>query len=276
MTIRFLSDSAHNTAALTVTSEAMPIENTQGSRRAFVWRSTDTAEQTISGTPAAAATATGLVLARHNLSGAASIQLILKLGATTVYDTGTVGTGEIGAGDIIPAGTWRAGIDKYGATYNNLLEPQHLDLWFSAVTFDSYQIIVTDTGNADGFLQIGQIMLGEAFEPSVNMSYGLNLEWIEQTEHHRTDGGSLRSEGTHAAHRRLRIGLDWLNDADRSKLVTELFSAGKRADVYITAYPGDGGLLEIEHAFVARRMSDLGFTHPFFNNWKTQLIFEEA
>lgn len=270
MTVRFIIDNAHADAALTATSEALAIANTQNSRRAYVWRSADTAVQTITGTSVATA-ASGFVLARHNLSSLATVQLLLKKAGATVYDSGAFSVGE-----AIPAGVWRAGIDAYGATYNERLDPQIINIWFAAVFFDEYQIIIDDTTNPAGYLQAGQVFLGLAFEPVYGMSYGVQVQWIEQTEHQRTDGGSVRSEGTHAKHRRINFRLDWLGDTDRTAMLVDFFDAGKRSDVFISAYPEVGGMLEIEHAFVARRMNDLGFVHPFANNWTSNFTFEEV
>lgn len=270
MTVRFIIDNAHADATLTATSEALAIENTQNSRRAYVWRSADTEVQTITGTPTPSA-ASGFVMARHNLSSLATVQLLLKKAGTTVYDSGALSVGE-----PIPAGVWRAGIDPYGATYNERLDPQIFNIWFDPVFFDEYEIMINDTTNAAGFLELGQIFLGLAFEPLYGMSFGVQMQWIEQTEHQRTDGGSLRSEGTHAKHRKINFGLDWLGDTDRTAMLVDFFDAGKRSDVFISAYPEAAGMLEIEHAFVARRMNDLGFIHPFASNWTSNFGFEEV
>ncbi len=270
MTVRFIIDNAHTGAALSATSEALAIENSQNSRRAYVWRSTDTTQQTITGTPTPTA-ASGFAVVRHNFSALATVQLILKKDAATVYDSGALTVSE-----PIPAGVWRAGVDAYGATYNERLDPQIFNIWFAPVFFDEYQIIITDADNAAGFLELGQIFLGLAFEPAYGMSYGVQMQWIEQTEHQRTDGGSLRSEGTHAKHRRMTFGLNYLGDTDRTAMLVDFFDAGKRSDVFISAYPEATGMLEIEHAFVARRMTDLTFTHPFANNWASNFAFEEV
>ncbi|MBL4781667.1 MAG: hypothetical protein JKX92_05440 [Porticoccaceae bacterium] len=271
MSLRFIIENQHASAVVSATSEALPASYTRDSRRAYAWRSTGTASQTISATPVAAVSANGLAIVRHNLSAGATVRLQLKLNGATVYDSAALAVGE-----PIPAGVWRAGIDAYGATYNELLDPQIFNHWFTVTHFDEYLIIIDDPSNLAGFLQIGQIFIGQAFEPRYNMSFGLQLEWLEQTEHLRSDAGSLRSEGTQAKHRRLHLGLDWLDPGDRTSLTVGFFAAGKGADIFVSAYPEAGGMLEIEHAFVGRRRDDLGFTHPFHNNWQTRLVFDEA
>ena len=124
MTIRFLIENFHPAATLSATSEALAAANTQDSRRAYVWRSTTTAAQTITGTIAGGGYASGLAIARHNLTSIATVQLVLKLAGAVVYDSGAVSAGAA----FIPAGTWRAGIVPYGAAYNDALQPKITDL----------------------------------------------------------------------------------------------------------------------------------------------------
>ena len=269
MTVRFIIDNAHASAALAATSEALAIENTQNSLRSRVWRSANLATQVITGT--ITAEASGFAIARHNFSALATVQLVLKKSAAVVYDSGAVEVGQ-----TVPAGTWRAGIDAYGGTYDARFETQIYSKWFAPTAFDEYEITITDATNPAGYMQFGQLFLGLSFEPAYGMSYGMQMQWLEQTEHQRTDGGSLRSEGTHAKHRRISFALDWLGDADRRTVLGDFLSVGKRGDVFLSAYPETGGMLEIEHAFVCKRMDDLRFGHPFAYNWASAFNFEET
>lgn len=269
--IRFVIENAHDKAALTVTSEAQPIKNTQDKVRGRIWRSSSTSNQTITGTLTSGTFANSFVFGRHNLSSSATIKLVLKLSGSSVYDSGDKKIEE-----LIPAGVWRVGIEPYGATYNDKINPQVGSIWFDPVAFDEYEITIKDNTNSDGYIQASRIFLGLSFEPSINMSRGVKLDWIENTEHVRTDGGSLRSDGNQGLYRQLTINLDWLNEADRTALLSNFYNAGKGSDFFVSCYPEVGGMKEIEYSFIAKRKNNLSLTNNLINNWKSQLVLVEA
>lgn len=274
--IRIIVDDVHPTASLTATSEALPIENTQNAFRAYVWRSVDTEDQVITGTLALPTFASGIAISRHNLTGGGEISLVLKLGGETVYSSIADTGGPSSIGGFIPAGIWRAGIDPYGATYSQSLGVLTTDIWFPMTLFDSYEITISDPDNPDEYIQVCQIVLGAAISPANNFALSPRVEWIENVAHSRTDGETLRSEGTGKRHRVMELNLGLLPDADRVTLVTTMGRAGQKNPVYVSMYPDEGGMLEVEHAMVAKRVNNLRFSHFLPMYWETTLILEEV
>jgi len=268
--IRFLTKNSHKLATLTATSEALSVENTKDARRSFAWRSATLATQTITGTLATATSANCFVFANHNLSAGSSVQLILKLSGVTVYDSG-----EIDPKNYIPAGVWRAGIDPYGETLDSFLPYQNYDSWFASTVFDSYEIIIKDSGNSDGYIQAGLIMLGSYFSPKLNVSYRPKMEWIEDSKTFRTDGGTRRVESIGSIYRKFAFKLDWLDDEDRITVLKEFMNSGKKEAIYISIYPESGGGKELEHSFISNRESNIEFSNNFYENWQAPMIFEE-
>ena len=268
--MRLILTNLHDDAQLTATSEALPVTYTQRSGRVRVWRSTDTAEQVITGTFAAGQFLDALVLYRHNLSAAAMVRVELLRGDEVAHDTGNVA-----ASDLKPLGQFRFGIDAWGETETEELPIRQMPFWLPLLRVTGYRITISDTGNSAGYLEVGRIIAGKVVSPKFNASYGLQLEWQDMGEHRRTEGMSLRTVGEGIA-RRLPFNLDFMDARDRRKFTNEFLRNGKRGDVYISVFPEKGGIDEGEHAFLARRDNNYSHTHDFYQNWKTQITFIEV
>ena len=249
--VRILVQDGHRSAVLGATSEAMPIANTQNPFKSRPWRSTDTAEQTITGVmdiTIAEGELFGISIAHHNLSSAAEVTVALKSGMTTV-DTVTVLDND--------TTTW----DYWGVAEGDI---------------DQYLITIDDPTNLAGYFQLGQILLGRAITFAYNFEIGATHMWRQDVEHEYTAGQSLRSEGTLLMPRESSINLKKLSPADRIVLVRELRRAGQAAPLYLSLYPGAGGALESDHAYVAKCVSNLSTKQSGQAHWDSQLLFKEA
>ena len=276
--LRILATNLHDTATLAATSEAMPIANTQVSPRPYVWRSTDLQEQQIDVTLSGVDYIDCIALAQHNLGALGEVQVEFFQGAFTeqglVKDSGAMPT-EM----LVPLSAWRVGIDPWGATYNDRL-PGGSSLviyWLDQpIAADRYRITLTSSDTSAGYFEVGRIFAGLSSSPETNMSWNPDVRWIESIEHVRTEGGSSRSVGGGEPRRAVSISLDWLSEADRQRLLTDLVSVSKAADLLVSLYPEQGGLRELEHTMVCRRTNDFGHTYSHYNNWQTTLDFEEV
>lgn len=271
--IRLILDNLHDQATLTATSASpgTPIDATQRNERNRVWRSTDTSDQVIEGALSAGAFVDGLALLNHNLSSAATLRLELLSGSTVKWDSGAAPTAE-----IIPAGVWRAGIDPWGATYNGRIDRPATTLTTPVTAITGYRLTLSDPANADGVIQVGRIVLGLAFTPKFNMSYGVEMASPDRATHEYSAGKTLRTIGGGSPRRRAQFQLEWLTEADRSRLVQELAQRGMIADVFVDLYPQSTGIERLYSAFLARMSSGYADTHDFFKNRKTQITFIEV
>lgn len=269
--LRLILRNLHDTGYVTATSEALPAAYTQRSARVRPWRSSDATEQTITTALPQAAYLNAVVLYRHNLTGAATARLELLFNGAVVYDSGLVASS-----DVIPLGTFRFGVDPWGATTTGAIPIQQVAFWVPTTLATGYRITLSDESNPAGALEIGRIIAGETFSPKFNLSYDLELEYQEASEHRRTEGGSLRTVGDDSLARRLPINLDFIEPHDRRRLTDQLLRIGKRGDVYISVFPESGGLDEAEYAFMARRDNNYAHTHNFYNNWTSQLTWLEV
>lgn len=268
--IRLIINNEHDIAALTATSEATPIAYTQRSGRSYPWRSTDTADQTITASLPSTTYMSAVVVYGHNLTSLSTIQVEYLLDGQVVYDSG-----EIIAADLIPLGVWRAGIDPWGKQDLTELPTVQYNIWTSSTLVDGYRITIKDPDNPDGYLEVSRIFAGVSYSPQINPKYGLSLEWQDFSENQRTESGSLRTVGAGTA-RRLTFDLGHLDDVELTRLSREMLRSGKGRDLYVSVYPGAGGMMEAEHAFVARRASDYAHGHTFYRNWESSLELQEV
>lgn len=276
---RILSKNVHDTATLTATSEALPITNTQRSERARAWRSVGLSEQMIEGTLIEGTLIAGayidcVSLARHNFGAEGLWRVELIYQGDVIYDSGLMSTAL-----LIPAGIWRAGIDAWGASYNDQLtgiSPVAI-LWLDKPFLITGYRITLGGIPQDNFMEVGRVFVGQSFSPSVNFNWGVSVEWQESGEHIATEAGSLRTIGcTDELRRKFGIQLDWLNDADRTQLVTQMVRAGLGADLLVALYVNGSEMLQLEHTMVCRRELSVGHNHSHYLNWKSQLSFIEV
>ncbi|WP_438455300.1 hypothetical protein [Vreelandella venusta] len=269
--MRMIIDNLHDSATLTATSAALPIAYTQRSGRSYVWRSTSTATQVITGTLSSVQPLDGGVVYSHNLSPTAMIRWEFLANGSVVYDSGTVSTAY-----LVTPPNLRVGIDPWGLTYADALPADQTVRWPGLQFADQYRITISDPANPDGYIEIGRIVIGFAFSPVYNPAYGLSLTWQENAEQVRTEGGSLRTITSNGQSRLLNIDLNFLESGDRTRLTTDLVKVGKQGDIFVSVYPEQGGIKELEHSFIARRENDYGHSARFYNIWQSQLSLAEV
>ncbi|MFI0472233.1 hypothetical protein ACGLWX_05855 [Halomonas sp. HMF6819] len=271
--IRLVLDNAYDAASLAVNQAApgTPIENTQRDDRAEVYRSADTSTIIIEGTLAAGAFVDNLYILRHNLSATGTIRLVLLDASGEPWESGQRPTGE-----IIPAGVWRAGIDAFGATYNDKLRDPVAMMEFPITAITGFRLEINDPGNADGAIDIGRVVLGLAFVAEFNASYDLIVDWPDRAQHEYSAGQTLRTINGGNPRRQTTFNLDWLYTADRARLLEELAQRGMIADVFVDLYPASTGIERLTGAFLGRMTEGYSDAHYMPRVRKTTLSFIEV
>jgi hypothetical protein len=248
---------------------SLPVTMLQDDRRGRAMRSTGTT-QTISGTYDEIQTVDGCTLVRHNFSALAMIRIKMYDGenqsGNVVYDSGM-----LVYGDLIPAGEFTAGIDPFGGAFHT---PPLVIMWFSPVAIRSFEILLDDSNNADGYLQIGRLFMGLSFSPEFNFSWGSKLEFVDRSIRTRTSAGGLRTR-KQSRFRRLSISLDWITDSDRSRLSSE-FRAANGRDVLVSAFPNETGIRLSDYTLVAQIVDGTSFDHTYYDNYRLPLVFEDV
>ncbi|MBE0629038.1 MAG: hypothetical protein IH603_05415, partial [Burkholderia vietnamiensis] len=196
---RLIAPNAFDEAVLTaspamVTTATMSVNNLKDAVRSRVARSVGLpATQYIRGDWSASQACSGFALWRHNLTGAATIQLKLWAGlgqtGALLYDSGAVALGG-----IIPYGEYTYGVDAYGAWLFQAWPIACTMLWFASVSALSFEFAIVDPANTAGYVEAARIYLGQYFSPAHNFDFGGKLRWEDDSTQERTDGGSLRTD----------------------------------------------------------------------------------
>lgn len=272
--IRILPENLHDAATVSASSEQMPVAYTQHSGRSYVWRSADAQNQTITATLATPGFIDCIAVSRHNLGsvGRLRVKLFMTGQNEPVYDSL-----ELSTAMFIPAGVWRAGIDQWGATYNDLL-PGGSELgihWMPApVLADRYELEVSST-KTSGYFEIGRIFSGLSFSPEINIDWNPVIDWGDRSEQLETEGGSLRTI-KRPGRRSFDIRLSWLSASDREVLISRLVRGGLGNDLLVSLFPETGGLGELEHTMICRLGSSFSHSLSHYQNWQSSLKFLEV
>lgn len=256
-------------AAITVTDSVTPVEALQQSRRTK-WRSATSNEQIISGELPDYAYADGICIAHHNLTAGAQWRLRLLEDGAETYDSGWLETVL-----YIPVDLFLPGITPWMASYNDKLPVQVVMHWLpESVPFRQFAIHLRP-GAGEDCIEAGRVFLGQSISPALNMEHGCELTYEEHAQHRRSDAGGLWTVGQGVS-RKFTLDLNWLDAPERSQLALELVSQGIQQDLLVSAYPGEGGVLELEHTIIAKRGSGFSSPHIGFDQFTTQLEFLES
>lgn len=111
-----------------------------------------------------------LAISNHNLSPAATIQWMIynDAGRTTkVFDSNEITVGKMD--DSLPVKTTVQSVDNISGGY--------------------LTIVIKDSANSDGFIQIGNLFCGQRFDTDCNMDYGFNGLPADNSTVFVSDGG---------------------------------------------------------------------------------------
>lgn len=272
--IAFVLDNKADDGSLLATPSpvaTLPVSNLKKTNRSYVFRTTSTADQSITGNLAGGQPLSAFVLSRHNITGTVRLRLYPQN-----YQQGTVlyDSTALSAIDPLPWGSFVWGTNEWGLPYNDGL-PDNYVLFFDSVLCASFQIDIVDASNADGYFEVNRLFLGQATQVTYNMSWGASLKWEEDTKQIRTDGGTLYSEPS-LPYRKLKFNLQWLTEDDRAFISEKLRTVGKRKDIFVSAYPDNTDAKFNEYSFVGKFSSLPSFTHIFNNNFSSDYEIEEC
>ena len=278
MSMRLMAVNDGDTATLTSTSflSTLPVTNLQLEGRTLVARTTNaTGTKTINGNFSGVTVVRACILYGHNLSGTASWRLRLYDGAsqtgTIVYDSGTdtpnppIGWGGFSWGSA-PWGT---------STLFASWERQYFANYSNSVQALSFKIDITDASNPYGYIQAKRLLIGNYFEPTVNIGYGASVYWEDNSQQRRTQGGSIRTD----ARVRYRVAagnLQRLDASERAAFMEALRTAGMRNEIFFTLYPEYGGVIERDHSLIGKLTAMPKITTSQPSNWTGEFRIEEV
>ena len=178
-------------------STSLPLTNLADRRLAKVARSNNALEASTKFDVDLGATRyiSMVAIPKHNLSLSATVRVYGDDAAdfaTPLYDS----TALDAFGDIYPVAmpTWIAAADRdqqltaedWAAGY-----PVSFVHVLSAPTSARYwRVVISDTGNADGYVELGRLVIASAYQPTINMAKGAGFGWQTSSTRGETDGGA--------------------------------------------------------------------------------------
>lgn len=126
------------------------------------------------------------------------------------------------------------------------------------IAAESMRITVDDPDNADGYVEIGRLMVGEysTMENSPNISVNKSFNYRERSPQIETRGGSWR-QMERPPQRQIRLEFEFLHEDDATEIAADslieyLRTIGPRSDVLVTIYPAENTDRERLHTVVGR------------------------
>lgn len=178
---------------LTVDDEVatLPASNLQDQQIVKIWRNTQTSAQ-IDVDFGQQRIVDFMALIRHNISQTGTIRWRLSAVSdfsTTVYDSGTIDAWPI----VEEFGTLPWGVFQWGGRLNPEVAAEYtissFDVLTSAVQARYLRIDISDSLNADGYLQAGRLIAGPSYRPSVNYANGVQFEFVDESRITKSRGG---------------------------------------------------------------------------------------
>lgn len=273
--LRIIYDNVIDSATLTASTSAsgLPVTNLQKEQKGFVWRSTTTTA-TITATWTLTQTLSGVVLPFCNLTNAATLQI--KIYTNTTDTTPVLDTGVVSAGAYTPTDLWgglsniSTGVNAYsygGGTYARD--------WFATTQGKKLEIIITDTTNSSGYIELSRIVCGNYWSPTFNTGYGVGVGYDDTSEISRTESGNLiTANGT--VHKTLTFDMSWLTETDRVKMLSILRGNGLRKPIFISIFPDDAVLTKEQNYQIYGKLNNLiQITHPMYSIYASSLDIKE-
>lgn len=147
-------------------------------------------------------------------------------------------------------------------------------MFFNEVTVKRFEIIVTSSGNADGYIEIGRIILGESWSPTYNAEYGAQITPIDLSQISRTVGGDQKVD-VRTMHKKMDFNLRYMPQTDKTALSTIIRKIGMRQPVFVSMYPNETDEVFQAGNIFGRFESISPFEHSLTNVYDTSITIEE-
>lgn len=213
-------------------------------------------------------------LANHNLSAAATWRVTLgtTAGAADVYDGGWQNVWRMAFDTLVE---WESATWWLGTAGDEYLRSPYAAMHAAPDLYTARYITVeiSDTANADGYVQIGRLFAGGGVQPTYNPGYGLQDGWRDLSTTDSAESGAFWA----TARRRLRntsFVLGVVTPAEAAYLHEMQRLVGTTDEVLYIPYPADMG--ESQRYGYLGRLSELSpIDYPYCRIRSLPLRIEE-
>jgi len=270
--LRIINTNLAKTATLTATTSAgsLVASNMQTDIKSQIWRSTANTGQTITATLTAQEFVNAVVLPFCSLTSQATMQIKLYTNAvdtTPVLDTGAVLCCENVAFDVFDWGNAPLGVNAYsisGDTYARV--------YFTTNLCAKIEVIINDSTNANAYIDIGCLVIGNYWQPEYNISYGATINPTDTSISTRVESGdNILTAGTKS--RALNMNIEWLTPTNRDSSYNLLMQT--KAPVFVSMYPEVTDSSLEQQGQIYGYCNDTRIGNAFYNTHNTSLTVEE-
>lgn len=179
---------------------------------------------------------------------------------TAIFYEAMAFNGQIIEADSGVDDAWPSGLDLEEATGINV---PYVHILSTATSARYVRVELADTANADGYVELGRLVVAGGYQPTINMNYGARLGLESDTIRAVTDGGAAVYQEK-AVRRVVRFTLDHIEEAEAFasawQLQRRLSTSGQ---VFFIWNPDDGATLMHERAFLGVLRQLHGLDNPF-------------
>lgn len=177
----------------------------------------------------------------HNISTTGTVRVYggTTAGANDVYDSGSLPVWP-----SVPSEDLEWEDDNYWLGTLSADEVEGYPIRFSCdvggnLRAEYWTVEIVDTGNADGYVEIGRLWMGPFWSPSINYDTGDEIGWEPQSDEQRSRGGVLYFDEQSSV-RTFAFQLGTLTDAEAYGSLMELQRVARNSrEVVVIPDPGD-------------------------------------
>jgi hypothetical protein len=233
-----IASDLHTLSASPALVATLPVEYMQLPGTANSARSTSTAPQYYYGEMDASADYTGQVLALFGtFTRSATVRVKLYSGAGRVglvYDTGVE--------NVAPKGK------------------NYFHVFAGFGEFRSYEILLSDASNPDGYHQVSRLQFGPAFRPVISIQPSFSYTANSTTKQTRNAGGGLTATPG-GSFRDFAFEFRHLAEDERAQLDTYLEDVGMHKDWFLALRPIDSSKYDFARCVMFAEMPPIGFSY---------------
>ena len=268
---------ATTTVVASTTASNTSAANLKLDSKGSVWRSTGTTA-TITVTFSADQEVAAVIIPFCNLTTSSTISFICRNAATATVTNGSSGTISCAPFlQVTPSnwGTTPQGVSTYaygGGTCARAYLPNDVK-----VTCRSVVITITDTSNADGYIECARLLVGSYWSPQYNTSYGLSTNTVDLSENVRTESGNLvTNRGTQ--YKKLSFDLSYLTQVDRQALNSIIKGNGIAKGIFVSLFPENSIDYNVEglHQIYGKLSQLSAITYSHSDIYNTSIELEEV
>lgn len=256
----------------------LPLTNLQDRALAKVARSTNatTASTKFQLDLGQARTLYAFGLVNHNLSLAATwrIKLGTTAGASDLYDSSGQGAWAMAFdNDMLE---WESQNWWEGPLADVYIRSPFAVLWVmpASITARYVTIEITDTTNADGYVQIGRVFVGGGITPTYNMGYGgMGDAWEDPSVIESTPGGAEFYD-LRRRFRSVQFSLEWVTNTEFKQLYEMQRRQGTTQEVLYIPDRSDYEAMQ-RMGFLGRLRQLNAIEYPFYNMRKAAFEIKE-